>query len=129
MHINKERIVTNTLILYVKTLFTMAIAFISTRIVLDGLGVMDFGIFGTVGGSIAMLEALNGAMTQSTQRFLNYAEGQGNREHVVRVFNNTVLLHICLGIVIVLLLAVLYFPMFAYVFTIPADRLTAAKYI
>lgn len=129
MHINKERIVTNTLILYVKTLFTMAIAFISTRIVLDGLGVMDFGIFGTVGGSIAMLEALNGAMTQSTQRFLNYAEGQGDREHVVRVFNNTVLLHICLGIVIVLLLAVLYFPLFDYVFNIPADRLTAAKYI
>ena len=129
MHINKERIVTNTLILYVKTLFAMAIAFISTRIVLDGLGVMDFGIFGTVGGSIAMLEALNGAMTQSTQRFLNYAEGQGDREHVVRVFNNTVLLHICLGIVIVLLLAVLYFPLFDYVFNIPADRLTAAKYI
>lgn len=127
--VNKKRIVVNTFFLYTKTLITMVISFISTRIILDGLGASDFGIYGTVGGAIVMLEALNGAMTQATQRFMNYAEGRGDREHLITIFNNTVLLHIGLGLIIVLLLAVLYFPLFNGVFNIPADRMDAAKYI
>lgn len=107
----------------------MIISFVSTRLILDGLGASDFGIYGTVGGAIVMLEALNGAMTQATQRYMNYAEGKGEKEHLVSIFNNTVLLHICLGLVIVFLLAALYYPLFNGIFNIPAERMDAAKYI
>lgn len=127
--VNRKRIVVNTFFLYAKTLITMAISFISTRIILEGLGATDFGIYGTVGGAIVMLEALNGAMTQATQRFLNYAEGKGDKEHLIGIFNNTVLLHIGLGIVIVVLLVALYYPLFNGIFNIPGDRMEAAKYI
>ena len=127
--VNRKRIVVNTIFLYTKTLITMVISFISTRIILDGLGTTDFGIYGTVGGAIVMLEALNLAMTQATQRFLNYAEGKGDKEHLVSIFNNTVILHVGLGLVIVTLLAALYYPLFNGIFNIPADRMMAAKYI
>ena len=127
--VNRKRIVINTFFLYTKTLITMIISFVSTRIILDGLGASDFGIYGTVGGAIVMLEALNGAMTQATQRFMNYAEGKGDKEHLITIFNNTVLLHIGLGLIIVLLLAILYFPLFNGVFNIPEERIMAAKYI
>lgn len=127
--VNRKRIVINTFFLYTKTLITMIISFVSTRIILDGLGASDFGIYGTVGGAIVMLEALNGAMTQATQRFMNYAEGRGDKEHLITIFNNTVLLHIGLGLIIVLLLAILYFPLFNGVFNIPEERIVAAKYI
>ena len=127
--VNRKRIVVNTFFLYTKTLITMVISFISTRIILDGLGTTDFGIYGTVGGAIVMLEALNLAMTQATQRFMNYAEGKGDKEHLISIFNNTVILHIGLGLVIVLLLAALYYPLFNGIFNIPADRMMAARYI
>lgn len=129
MEVNKKRIVVNTLFLYGKTLITMIIAFISTRLILEGLGTVDFGIYGTVGGAIVMLESLNLAMTQATQRFMNYAEGKGGKEHLLSIFNSTVLLHIGLGLVILLLMIVLYAPLFNNVFNIPIDRIDAAKYI
>lgn len=127
--VNTKRIAVNTIFLYMKTLITMAISFVATRIVLDSLGATDFGIYGTVGGAIVMLEALNGAMAQATQRFMNYAEGQGDKEKLICLFNNTVLLHICLGIIILLLMAALYYPLFNGIFNIPEDRVDAAKYI
>lgn len=129
MDVNRKRIVMNTFFLYGKTLITMIISFVSTRLILDGLGASDFGIYGTVGGAIVMLESLNGAMAQATQRYMNYAEGKGDKEHLISIFNNTVLLHIGLGIVIVLLLVLLYYPLFNGVFSIPADRMDAAKVI
>ena len=107
----------------------MMISFISTRLILNGLGVSDFGVYGTIGGAIVMLESLNVAMTQATQRFLNYAEGKGDKEHMISIFNNTLLLHIGLGLIIVFLLASLYYPLFNEVFNIPEDRMDAAKYI
>lgn len=126
---NRKRIIVNTFFLYTKTLITMLISFISTRIVLDGLGASDFGIYGTVGGAIVMLDSLNGAMTQATQRYMNYAEGKGEKEHLVLIFNNTVLLHIALGLIIVLLMAAIYYPLFNGIFNIPENRMDAAKYI
>lgn len=125
--VNRKRIVVNTLFLYAKTLITMIISFIATRLVLEGLGAVDYGIFGTVGGAIVMLEALNGAMALATQRYMNYAEGKGDKENLILIFNNTVILHILLGVVIVLLLAALYYPFFNGVFNLPVERIEAAK--
>lgn len=129
MEVNRKRIVVNTFLLYVKTLVTMVIAFVSTRLILDGLGTSDFGIYGTVGGAVVMLEGLNNAMSQATQRYMNYAEGKGEKKHLILIFNNTIIIHIGLGIAIVLLLAVCYFPLFNSVFDIPVARIDAAKMI
>lgn len=107
----------------------MILSFVATRLVLEGLGAMDFGVYGTVGGAIAMLEALNLAMTQATQRFMNYAQGKGNREQLIVIFNNSVLLHIGLGLSIVLLLVLLYYPLFHGIFSIPELRISAARRI
>lgn len=129
MQVNSKRIVANTFFLYGKTLITIIISFVSTRLVLEGLGTSDFGIYGTVGGAIIMLESLNEAMSQATQRYMSYAEGKREKNHLISIFNNTVLLHIGLGLVIVLLLLSLYYPFFNGVFNIPIDRVDSAKYI
>lgn len=127
--VNSKRIVKNTIFLYTKTFICMIIALYSTRLVLQALGNLDFGIYGTVGGAIAMLETLNLAMAQATQRFMNYVGGVGKEESLISIFNNTVLLHIGLGLIIVFLMALIYYPLFKDVFSIPADRMEAAKCI
>ena len=127
--INKKRIALNTFFLYSKTIITMLIALYSTRLILDGLGNMDFGIYGSVGGAIVMLEALNIAMAQATQRFMNYSEGAGDKEKLLLIFNNSAIIHIGLGLAIVLLLLAFYYPLFNGILSIPNDRVMAAKSI
>jgi len=129
MQVNKKRIIINTILLYAKTLISLIVSLFTTRLVLAALGEIDYGIYGTVGGAIAMLSVLNIAMTKATQRFMNYAEGGDNKERLLYIFNNTILLHIGLALIIVSFMAVLYFPFFHGIFNIPIERLTAAKFI
>lgn len=129
MQVNKKRIIINTILLYTKTVISLIVSLFTTRLVLAALGELDYGIYGTVGGAIAMLSVLNIAMTKATQRFMNYAEGGDNKDRLLYIFNNTIILHIGLGLIIVAFMAVLYYPFFHGIFNIPIERLTAAKYI
>ena len=78
-------------------LFIMAIAFYTTRVVLETLGVDDFGIFNVVGGVVSMLAFFNSSMATSTQRFLNYEMGLNNEATLRKVFSNAVNAHSLIG--------------------------------
>lgn len=69
MQQNNKRIAKNTLLLYFRMLFTMAISLYTSRVVLATLGIEDFGIYNVVGGFVAMFSVISGAMTSATQRF------------------------------------------------------------
>ena len=106
--LNKKRIVLNTFFLYAKTFTTMIISLFSTRLVLEALGKMDFGIYGTVAGAIAMMEALNLSMAEATQRFINHAEGGNDKKRLLQIFTNSIIIHIIIGLFIVNLVIVRY---------------------
>ena len=110
--LNKKRIALNTFFLYAKTFTTMIISLFSTRLVLEALGKMDFGIYGTVAGAIAMMEALNLSMAEATQRFINHAEGGNDKKRLLQIFTNSILIHIIIGLFIVLVIISLYYPLF-----------------
>ena len=88
---SNTKIVKNTFLLYAKTLITMVLSFFTTRMILNALGDSDFGVFGTVAGATAMLASLNLAMTQATQRFMNYAEGENNPRKTISISPSFVL--------------------------------------
>ena len=69
---NSSRIIRNTGYLYLKMAITMFITLYSTRLLLEALGVVDFGIFNVVGGLIAMLGFVNNSMAVATQRFMSF---------------------------------------------------------
>ena len=71
--VNNQRIAKNTLLLYFRMLFTMAVSLYTSRVVLNVLGIEDFGIYSVVGGIITMFAFLNTAMSSSTQRYLTFA--------------------------------------------------------
>ena len=81
------RVIKNTSYLYAKMGITMFISLYTTRLILNSLGASDFGIFNIVGGAIAMLGFLNGAMASATQRFMNFAEGAGEKDNEKIIFN------------------------------------------
>jgi O-antigen/teichoic acid export membrane protein len=124
-----KRVVRNTTFLYIKTITTIFIALYSTRLILNALGVVDYGIFNLVGGVIAMLSFINGAMIIATQRFLSISLGAGDTEKLKSVFRTSVILHLIIGVGIVILLEVAGLFLFNGALNIPPERIKAAKTI
>lgn len=122
-----NRVILNTIILYVKMLITMGITLYSTRLVLNALGASDYGIFNLIAGVIAMLSFLNAAMTISTQRYLSFHQGTGDFEMQKKVFINSWILHIAIGLIVVLLLLSLAPFLFGGFLNIPEDRIFVAE--
>lgn len=108
---------------------TMFVSLFSTRLILDSLGASDFGIFTVVGGTIAMLGFLNSTMANSTQRFMSYAEGEGNLETKRRIFNVSIVLHFLIALVTIIILFAAMHLFFNGIFNIEHERILAAKYV
>ena len=72
---SSSRIAKNTIALYFRSFISMIIGLYSSRVLLNELGVEDFGIYQAVGGMVALFSFLNSTMLVSSQRFLNYEMG------------------------------------------------------
>lgn len=126
---NNKRIAKNTMLLYVRMLFIMAVQLFTSRVVLNTLGVVDYGIYNVVGGIVTMFAFLNGAMVTSTQRYITFELGKDNMQRLKEVFTTCVQIHLIISFIIVILgetvgLWFLYEKM-----VIPADRFTAAIWV
>nr|WP_313382304.1 hypothetical protein [Proteiniphilum saccharofermentans] len=124
-----NRVIKNTGFLYAKMGITMFVSLYTTRLLLNSLGVSDFGIFNVVGGAIAMLGFLNAAMAGATQRFMSIAEGEGKPEKKRSIFNTSVILHLAIAIILGLMLLEAGYFFFNGILNIPADRVYAAKVV
>ncbi|MBD0778098.1 polysaccharide biosynthesis protein [Maribacter sp. ANRC-HE7] len=102
-HSNNKRIAKNTVMLYVRMLLMMGVAFFMTRILLKELGVEDFGIYNIVGGVVAMFTSLRGSFASATQRFLNFEMGRKNEEGLNRIFNKSIIIHLILALLLLIL--------------------------
>lgn len=123
------RVIKNTGFLYGKMLITILLALYSTRLILNALGEVDYGIFNLIGGVIAMLSFINGAMVIATQRFLSIALGAGDMEKLKSVFSSSVVLHLIISLIIVVLLEAGGLILFNGGLNIPPERISAAKLI
>lgn len=126
---NNKRIAKNTLLLYVRTLFIMLITLYTSRVILNTLGVSDYGIYNVVGGVVAMFGFINGSMSSATQRYITFALGKGDMKNLQKVFSTALQIHFLIAILILLLgetvgLWFLYEKM-----QIPTDRMDAAFWV
>lgn len=121
-----NRVIKNTIWLYMKVGVQLLTTLLATRIVLNTLGASDFGIFNIVGGAIAMLGFLNASMAIATQRFMSYSEGEGNTEKQKEIFNVSILMHLAIALIMILTLVILGFVFFNGVLSIPSGRENAA---
>jgi O-antigen/teichoic acid export membrane protein len=94
-----KRIAKNTLLLYVRMLVTLGISLYTVRVVLNTLGVEDYGLYNVVGGVVALLSFLPGSMASATQRFFSHAIGQQDQEKLNRIFGVNVLIYCGIGVI------------------------------
>lgn len=124
-----KRIAKNTLFLYFRMIITMTITLFTSRVILQTLGIEDFGIYNVVGGIITMFSFLSASLAEGTQRFITYELGKGSEGNVQKVFSVCVFLHILLGLLIVLVTEPVGLWFLENKLLIPENRLTAAAYI
>lgn len=99
-----KRIAKNTMFLYIRMLFIMGVTLYTSRVVLDKLGVDDFGLYNVVGGIVGMLAFLNGTLSNGTSRFLTFELGTGDKQRLKTTFSTALYSHIALAILLVFLL-------------------------
>lgn len=97
---NNKRIAKNTLLLYVRMFFVVIVGLYTSRVVLNTLGVSDYGIYNVVGGIVTVLSFLNSGMVTSSQRFISYWLGKGDEEKLSVVFSTSVNIHAAIAIII-----------------------------
>lgn len=124
-----KRIAKNTLVLYVRMLFTMGISLFTSRVVLQTLGVEDYGISSVVGGVISMFTFINAAMVSSTQRYLNFELVRGDANQLRSVFSTSLQIHALIALVIIVLSETVGLWFLNEKLVIPEARMTAAMWV
>lgn len=126
---NNKRIAKNTLLLYIRTLFTMLVALYTSRVVLNTLGVTDYGVYNVVGGVVAMFGFINGSMSSATQRYITFALGKGDEDNLRKVFSTAMQIHFIIAALIVLLGETVGLWFMYTQMQIPSDRMDAAFWV
>lgn len=126
---NNKKIAKNTLLLYIRTLLIMLITLYTSRIVLNTLGISDYGIYNVVGGVIAMFSVISSSLSSSISRFITYELGHGNTDKLKRIFTTSVNIQIGISFIVFLLAEIIGVWFLNSKMNIPAERLIAANWV
>ncbi|WP_237134322.1 MATE family efflux transporter [Pseudohongiella sp. O18] len=99
-----KRIAKNTLLLYFRQLLILFVSLYTVRVVLDVLGIENYGLFSVVAGLIALSGFLSGSLASATQRFFSYALGKKDKDALKKTFTTNILLYVMISIVAVIVL-------------------------
>lgn len=127
--VNNKRIAKNTMFLYFRMMVTMVISLYTSRVILQVLGIDDYGIYQSVGGVVGFLTFLNSALSTGTSRFITFGLGGGNMSKLKSIFNTTLSGHIILAILIVVLAEVIGSWFLYHKLMIPPERMAAAEVV
>ena len=126
---SNKRVAKNTLLLYIRTFVILIVNLYTSRIVLEVLGVEDYGIYNIVGGMVVMFSIISAALSNSITRFITFELGKGNKDKLKQIFSTSVNIQLRLSLIVAIAVEGIgvYF-MYAYM-QIPEDRLSAAFWV
>lgn len=124
--VDNKKIAKNTLALYFRMGFTMAVAFIATRVTLKVLGVGDFGLNNLVSGVVALFSFLNASLGTAVQRYYSIEIGKGNSKRLKTIFGSALSMHFIVAFVTVALMEI-FAVFFLHKLNIPVERMHASQ--
>ena len=127
--IDNKRIAKNTLLLYFRMLLTMAVSLYTSRVVLQTLGVEDYGIYNVVGGVVTMFTFINSAMSSATMRFMAFELGRRDKEKLHQVFCTSMGIHALISLIILVLAETVGLWFLNTHMVIPETRMDAAHWV
>ena len=124
-----KRIAKNAIAIYLRMFISIIVSLYTSRIVLQVLGVSDYGIYALVGGVVLMFSFMNNAMGGSTSRFINYAMGLKDKMYLKKTFRTALLSHIIISLSVFVLCETIGVWMLIHKLVIPDERMFAAHVI
>lgn len=124
-----RRIAKNTLLLYVRTFITMLISLYTSRVILEALGIDDYGVYNVVGGIVGLLGIISGPLINAVTRFLTYYLGKGDIPLLKKVFASCFLVQAGLSLLVVVICETVGLWFLNFKLNIPADRIYAANWV
>lgn len=127
MTTNNKRIAKNTILLYIRMFILMAVNLYTSRVVLQCLGVEDFGIYGIVGSVVVLFSFLNSAMSTCTSRFLSFYIGKKDENTTNKIFSSNFNLYCLLILIIIFFSETIGLYVTNHILNIPSERLYSAN--
>lgn len=124
-----KRLAKNTLFMYARMILIMIVSIYTSRVILDKLGVDDYGIYNAVASIVAMVAFLNTTLATSTSRYLTYDLGQGNYEKLRNTFSTSFYTHLILAGIVVVVMETLGLWYMSNKFVIPEGREFAVQIV
>lgn len=124
-----KRIAKNTIYLYLRSFLMMAINLYASRIILQALGVDDYGLYGAIGSIVAMFTIINGSLSAGTSRFLTFELGKGDLAKLKKTFNASLAMHTALAAFLFLLMETIGLWFVNCKMSIPIGREFAANVV
>ena len=126
---NNKRIAKNTIFLYIRTFLIMLITLYTSRVVLNVLGVEDYGIYNVVGGVVAMFSVISGSLSSAISRFITFELGRGNPERLKRIFSTSVNIQFGISLLVLVVGEAVGIWFLNSRMNIPAERMEAANWV
>lgn len=126
---NTSRIAKNTLMLYGRMLFSLIISLYTSRLILQALGVEDYGIYNVVGGFVSMFSLFSSSLSEAVRRFLTFELGHNDVERLKAVFSTSLLIHFLLALIIALVAETFGVWFLNNKMVVPPNRLYAASLV
>lgn len=126
---SNRRIAKNAMMLYIRMFLTMVVGLYTSRVVLATLGVEDYGIYGVVGGVVAMMGFLNASMSGATSRFLTFELGRGDKQRLAETFSSALIVHIGIALVVFVFAETVGLWFLCNKLVIPEGRMGAAHWV
>lgn len=126
---NNKRIAKNTLMLYLRLFITMAVGLFTSRVVLNTLGISDYGINNVVAGFVSMFSLLTGSLSAAIGRFINVSLGKGDIMRLKTVFSSSVTIMLLMSAVILVLAEPISIWFLNNKMNIPEGRMYAANWV
>jgi len=124
-----KTIAKNTIFLYFRMMLTMVISLYTSRVVLQILGVDDYGIYQAVGGIVGFLSFLNNALSTGSSRFITYGLGENDPQKIKNIFSTTLSSHVCLAFLIVVLAETIGLWFLHNKLVVAPERIGAAEFV
>jgi O-antigen/teichoic acid export membrane protein len=110
-------------------ILTMLVSLYTVRVVLNTLGVVDYGIYNVVGGVVAMFSFLSSTMASASQRFFAFELGRRDYDKLKQAFSLTLLIYIGIAILILVLSETVGLWFLNTQMTVPEERMNAANWV
>lgn len=125
---SSTRVIVNTTAQYAKTFVNIILTLFSARLILEALGVTDFGLYSLLAGVTSMLAFATNALASTTQRFLSYHQGKSGIEQQKDIFANSFYIQLSLGLLTLVVLLALTPFLFDGILNVPTERVEAAQW-